>query len=966
MGFALFALSAVLLAVPAPVEAGRPAPTSSDPLAVTSVTLDNGFRVFLTENHERPEVFGAVVVNTGAKNDPADNTGMAHYLEHMLFKGTTALGTTDWAAEQPHQARIVDLYDQLGEADKDARAVIEAQIQEEVRKTYPYVVPNELDQMLRLLGGRGVNAFTSYDETVYHNTFPASQVEPWLEIYAHRFQQPVFRLFPSELEAVYEEKNIALDTTGYTAFRKALRAVFPEHPYGGTDILGEIEHLKRPSLSAMRSYFETYYVPQNMALVLSGDFDSQEVLTVARRTFGAWERGADPPPTPGVVKPFEPNEKLSMRATPIRAGVVAYRTLPERHPDFAALAVIRQLLSNPQRSGLVDRASDGGKLLYALHLPADFAEHNLDAVIYVPRIVTQSFRGAERVASAPFEALAAGEFDEATFAAIKAGLLNDEARRLESNEERALAVGHAFVAHGERGWQGHVDYLDTLRGLTKADVVRVANALFGDRKLRIRSRMGFPKKARLDKPDVAPVKATVGAHSEFYRRLTSRPSEPPRLAPIDFSADIPSATLDDALTVEAVDNPFNDLFSLEVRFGVGHLRMRPLPLVAELVPRLGTYRRSSEDLQEAWAAIDTTISAESELDTFIVRIEGPQPHLDEALALLSEVLVSAKPDASTWRKVRRERWGFRRLTHRDPRSLSEALRDHVMHGDLSEAYRDYGPAGARRFSAADLVTHWEAAQRYEATVRYAGPATLQEVTGAVRSGLALRTQRAPAVDPVVVPRRKAEETTVYFLPRRDAVQTHLWFVVDGDPIGPDEAAAADAFAEYFGGSMAGLVFQEIREFRALAYSAAARLGRDEEPSGAGYLLGYVGCQADKTFDALDVMLGLMQDMPRYEDRMPVVKASLSRGLETSSPGFRERAETVADWRQRGYGIDPRPERLTAYGALTFADIERFYTRHIEGRPISIVVVGDPRKVKRKQLRSYGPVVEVSTSDILDR
>ncbi|MBV1861084.1 MAG: insulinase family protein [Nannocystaceae bacterium] len=965
MGFALFALSAVLFA-PTAEAADLRAPTSTDPLAVTSVTLDNGFRVFLTENHERPEVFGAVVVNTGAKNDPSDNTGMAHYLEHMLFKGTTALGTTDWAAEQPHQARIEALYDELGQADDDARKAIQEQIQDEVRKTYPYVVPNELDQMLRRHGGRGVNAFTSYDETVYHNTFPASQVQPWLEIYAHRFDEPVFRLFPSELEAVYEEKNIALDTTGYTAFRKALKAVFPDHPYGGTDILGEVEHLKRPSLRAMRAYFETYYVPQNMALVLSGDFDTPEVLALVRRTFGTWERGVDPPPTPGVVSPFEPNEKLSMRATPIRAGVVAYRTLPERHRDFAALAVIRQLLSNPQRSGLVDRVSDGGKLLYALHLPADFADHNLDAVIYVPRIVTQSIRGAERVASAPFEALAAGEFDEATFAGIKAGLLNDEARRLESNEERALAIGHAFVAHGERAWQGHVQYLSTLRGLTKADVVRVAKQLFGERRLRVRSRMGFPKKARLDKPDVAPVKVTPGAHSEFYQRLTSRPSQPPQLATIDFGTDIPRTRVRDAVTVEAVDNPFNDLFSLEVRFGVGHLRMRALPLVAELIPRLGTYHRPSEDLQDAWAAIDTTMFVEAELDTLIVRLDGPHAHLDEALALLSEVLVSAKPDASIWRKVRRERWGFRRLTHRDPRSLSEALRDHVMYGDLSESYRDYGPAGARRFSADNLVRHWTAAQRYQATVRYAGPATLREVTASVQTGLAIRTELAEAVDPVVLPRQRPRETTVYFLPRRDAVQSHLWFVVDGDAIAPEEAAAADAFAEYFGGSMAGLVFQEIREFRALAYSAGARLGRDEEPSGAGYLQGYVGCQSDKTFDALDVMLGLIEDMPRYEDRMSVVKASLSSGLETSSPGFRERAETLAQWRQRGYSADPRPARLTAYGTLEFADIQRFYADHIQGRPISIIVVGDPRTVKRKRLREYGPLVEVSMRDILDR
>lgn len=478
--------------------------------------------------------------------------------------------------------------------------------------------------------------------------------------------------------------------------------------------------------------------------------------------------------------------------------------------------------------------------------------------------------------------------------------------------------------------------------------------------------MGFPKKTRLDKPDVAPVEATAGAHSKFYETIAGRPFEAPTLRAIDFSTDVPRARVDERLTVEAVANPFNDLYALEVRFGVGHLRMRPLPLVAELLPRLGTYRRSAEALQEAWFALDTTMTVESELDTLVVRLEGPQEHLPEALDLLSEVLVSAKPEKDTWRKVRRERWGFRRLTMRDPRALSEALRDHVLYGNLSESYRDYGPAGARRFSAEDLVRHWEAAQRYAVTVRYAGPASLAEVTGDVQRELALRTDRAVAVDPVVLPRRERDETTVYFLPRRDAVQTHLWFIVDGEAIPLEQAAAADAFAEYFGGSMAGLVFQEIREFRALAYSAGARLERDERPEGAGWIRGYVGCQADKTFDALDVMMGLLQDMPRHADRMPIVKTSLSRGLEASSPGFRDRADAVAQWRQRGYRADPRPDRLAAYGGLEFGDIERYYERNVAGRPISVVVVGDPRKVDRKRLKAYGPLVEVSLRDILTR
>ena len=304
----------------------------ADPLGVQKVVLDNGFSVYLTENHERPEVFGAVVVDTGAKNDPADNTGMAHYLEHMLFKGTTRLGTTDWDKEKPLQEELEGLYEQLKGADEAKAKAIQAQIAKTVGKTYAYAVPNEFDQLLQEFGGTGVNAFTTYDETVYHNTFPASQIGPWLELYSHRFVDPVFRLFPTELEAVYEEKNIAIDTLGYELFRQFMRGAFPGHPYGQNDILGEVEHLKRPSLKAMRAYFDRFYVAGNMALVLSGDFDPEEVLPLVEKTFGTWKTQPAPKLRERKIRPFAVDEPLKVRLTPVRAGGVAFRTVPESHP----------------------------------------------------------------------------------------------------------------------------------------------------------------------------------------------------------------------------------------------------------------------------------------------------------------------------------------------------------------------------------------------------------------------------------------------------------------------------------------------------------------------------------------------------------------------------------------------------------------------------------------------------------
>jgi zinc protease len=193
---------------------------------------------------------------------------------------------------------------------------------------------------------------------------------------------------------------------------------------------------------------------------------------------------------------------------------------------------------------------------------------------------------------------------------------------------------------------------------------------------------------------------------------------------------------------------------------------------------------------------------------------------------------------------------------------------------------------------------------------------------------------------------------------RDAVQTQLWFAVEGDPVPAGEQAAADAFSEYFGGSMAGLVFQEVREFRALAYAASARFARDEEPGQRGHLLGHVGCQADKTFDVLDVMVGLITKMPERGDRLELVRSTLLRGQETESPAFRALQDKLRDWQLLGYTQDPRRALLPAYAALEFADIVGFYRRHVAGRPLAIMIVGDPRKADPERLRKYGKLVRL--------
>ena len=938
-----------------------------DPLGVKELTLDNGLTVLLSENHERPEVFGAVVVRTGGKNDPADNTGMAHYLEHMLFKGTTQLGTTDWAAEQPLQAQIVELYEQHAAAnDESKRAALQREIAQVVEQTYAYALPNELDRMLAEIGGSGVNAFTTEDETVYHNTFPASQIETWLEIYAHRFVDPVFRLFPTELEAVYEEKNISLDRFEVKLLEGVMGRAFPEHPYGTQTVIGEVEHLKSPSLVAMREYFETYYVANNMALVLSGDFDAEAIMPVIEAQFGSWKRGPEPAQRSGEVEPFAGRELLELRLTPVRVGAYAFRTVPPSHPDYAALQVARALLFNEQGSGFIDALMDEGKILIALPYIQELADHGLDTVFFAPKILGQTFKKAESRVLDAFHRIGRGEFEETKMLALRDGLRREQDRQWEDNEARALAMASAFIRHED--WQGYLGYRARLATVTREEVMRVGQTYFGEDYLALRSRLGFPDKPRLSKPSYPSVTPQVGVHSEFYSELMGRTSPPAQLRMVDFEADIQRRELAPGVRLLSNENPFNDTYSLQLRFGVGTGAIRELSVACDYLGRVGTADYGPSELRERLSLLGTTLEIYAELDETVIALEGDEAHLAEALALVEGLLHHPRADKSRLKAMRRERRGLDRVSRRDPNFLAGALREYALHGQDSSYLRGYGKRGLAKLSAAQLFGAWGEMQAYALELRYVGTRTPEQLAPLLSKQLKIDASAplTPAVEPVIYPRQLPARDTVYFIPRRDALQTQLGFIVDGEPVAREQLAAMEAYSEYFSGGMGGLVFQEIREFRALAYSAWARFYRDADLTQRGYLMGAIGCQGDKTFESMDVMLELIRDMPRKPERMGSVRASLTRRQETRSPGFRELIGRVDRWQQLGFEADPRAALLEAYPGLEFGDIEAFHAAQIADRPVIMTVVGDPRRIELDALREYGELIVLREKDVLPR
>ena len=253
-------------------------------LKVKEIKLQNGLTVWLNEDHSQPKIYGELVVKAGAKDCP--NTGIAHYLEHVLFKGTQKIGTINFKEEKQWLDSISLKYNELSQTkNPQQRLLIQKDISRLSQKAADYAIPNEFYRLTSRFGGSKLNASTSWDRTEYHNTFSPQYLEQWCWLNSERMINPVFRLFQGELETVYEEKNRAADNLITGTLEKVMETAFKGHPYE-YPIIGSTENLKNPRLSDMEEFFRKYYVAGNMGLILSGDFDASTIAPLLENTFG--------------------------------------------------------------------------------------------------------------------------------------------------------------------------------------------------------------------------------------------------------------------------------------------------------------------------------------------------------------------------------------------------------------------------------------------------------------------------------------------------------------------------------------------------------------------------------------------------------------------------------------------------------------------------------------------------------
>lgn len=941
-------------------------------LDVREMKLSNGLTVWLNEDHSQPKVFGELIVKAGAKDCP--NTGIAHYLEHVLFKGTQKIGTTDYDAERPWLDSIAAKYDALSVTKDDAqRLLIQRDISRLSQRAADYAIPNEFDRLISRYGGSGLNASTSYDVTEFHNTFAPQFIEQWCWLNSERMLQPVFRLFQGELETVYEEKNRAADNLVTSAIERVMEATFKGHPYQ-YPIIGSTESLKNPRLQDMEDFFRRYYVADNMGLILCGDFKADTIGPLLERTFGRLPSSTLHPsptaqqPSPTTLQPFKGETiDIKINIPLLKAVGLLFRGPIEKSDDYLTLQIAMSLLSNDNETGMLDSLSTAHKVMAALGENFAFNDAGAVGVLVIPRLPFGSKRKAERLCWQQIERLKRGDFSDEKLEQLKQELTRNAEGELETIDSRAALMASVF-AQG-RTWDDYRRQLAGVNRITRADVIAVANRyLLSDHYLRGVKRFGSYPKDKVSQPDYKPVVPKhTGEQSAYARELEKLPvsGDGPRLVNLDTDAEL--TTLGDHARLYRVANPFNDIFTLAVKWNRGTRSEPRLELVGSYIGELGTDSLTAHQLREAWQRLGTTVETDASKNYFKLTLRGPEQQLAPAIALLSHMINRLTPDKKATSELASEYKTSHRQLTRENSSVLQMVVSKLARGEHSDYLTQPTVSEVKSTSGDELLNLFRELRQYDCDVLYAGRESSATVAALCRRHLAPAEARLAAPDNTVR-LTEVSEPTVYVYDMPDTRQTYVGVYGSVKPSLTDrETALLRLWSQYMGGGMSSLLFQEIREFRAMAYSTA---GRDIIPNRArhsdhpaGYIA-YLGTQGDKTMQALSVLDSLMVNMPLVEQNVASAKQEILNDINNTYPTFRLLPDVVASYRSAGYTQVPQTVTASVVPTLTARDMYDFYQHEIRPKPRAYFIIGNKRQLDMQRLACYGRVVELKKDDIM--
>jgi predicted Zn-dependent peptidase len=928
---------------------------TNDPTGLRLYTLDNGLKVYMSQNDDEPKIQTYIAVRAGSNYDPKESTGLAHYLEHMVFKGTNEIGTVNFEKEKYYLDQIADLYEQhRAESDPDKKNALYRKIDSVSLEASNYSIANEYDKMLSSMGATGTNAYTWFEQTVYTNKIPANELSKWLSVESERFSKLVLRLFHTELEAVFEEFNRGQDNDFRKRYAAMLEGLFPKHPYGQQTTIGVADHLKNPSLIDINNYFDKYYVPSNMAVVLVGDFNFEDTIKKVADSFGKLE--GDP-----IEHPVLPNEDPLTEVVvnevfgPTAENVsIAYRAAAKGTKEHKLLTLADMILANGN-AGLIDLNLNQKQVVQnASCSPTflkDYSYHNFTGT---PK-AEQSLDEVKNLLLAQTDALKKGEFEDWMIDAVINDLKLNQTRQYENSTALANAYVDAFIY--EQLWQHEVAFLDELKKITKDELVAFANEFYKDNYVVTYKRQGEDKNiVKVSNPGITPVNLNRGKQSEWIQNFNKMESDV--LAPkfIDYKEAIKTLKTENGLEVAHVNNDKNDLFDMNIIFDMGSDNNKQLSIAAGYLEYLGTDKYSAEELKKEFYKLGVNYYVNAGGDRTYIGLNGLKENLSKGLELLEHLWSNAVADEEAYNKyVAQIAKGRQDSKTQKGSILWSGLFNYGKYGENSRMRNIIQVSDLRNTNPEELVSLIKDMRSYKQRIFYYG----KDVDAAVT---ALNENHQINADVKEYPEAMAfmeKETggNVYFTDF-DMVQSEMIFLAKGKPFEPQNLAASNLFNTYFGSGLSSIVFQEIRESKSLAYSAFAQYATPGKKDDSNYIYAYIGTQANKMPEAVDAMMDLMSDMPEAEEQFQAAKEATLKKLAAQRITKQNVFWSYERLKRLGIDNDNREEMYNAIKDMTMEDLRNFFNENIKGENYNILVIGNKNDIDFNALSKLGVVQEM--------
>ncbi len=933
---------------------------TNDPSGMRLYTLKNGLRVYLAVNKDEPRIMTMIAVRAGSNNDPEATTGLAHYFEHLMFKGTSTYGTRDWEKEKPLLDSISSLFE-VYRTQKDSiqRLNTYKRIDKFSIEAAQYAIPSEYDKMLAEIGADGTNAFTSNEMTVYTNDIPANELKRWLTLEKNRFGDVALRLFHTELETVYEEFNMYQDRDQSRAYEQYGKALFPKNPLG-RDVIGYPEHLKNPSQVNILNFKNTWYVPNNMAICLSGDLDMEKTIKLIDETFG--QIPSKPVPEVPVVKedPITAPVEKEISGPDAEFMLLGYRTDGEPSPDKKYVYLLSRILYNGQ-AGLFDIDLIQNQKILDANAYADFNTQYGQLTIYVTPKEKQSLKEAKELVLAEIEKLKKGDFPDWMMEAVANKYRLSLLRQFQSRYG-VYAFLNSFIYN--KSWESVLSFGDELEKVKKNELVDYANKIFKSNYVVLFKTKGEAKGLiKVQKPPLTAVKINRNEESKYFTEWKKTPSDSISPVFVDFNAAINHKALKEGIDLNTIQTIDNEMFSVYYVIDEGKDNDLRVPLAVNFLPYVGTSRHTATELKQELFRYGLRTYVYSGNKRSYVYVSGLNRNMEKGIQILDEIFSSSLADTSAYAK-----YAERVIKERDDAKLNQdnilysGLQNYAMYGMKSSENDVLSNEEIRKQNPEQLIGIVKTMLNYPHKIFYCGPSSSSDVESLLRKNHPV-PEKAEKIPPRTIYPQLDMSKNLVLIANYDMSQVNFLMVSKGAPFSKDLMVKSYLFNQYYGGSMASIVFQEVREAQGMAYSAYAWYDTPGFQDQSFYLMGFVGTQADKMKTAISTMNRILNNFTESDHYLNVSKKAILNKI-ASERHYRENLFfRYLNNQDLGITNDYRKDVFDFVRNSTLKDLGDFFTSWIKDKKYTYCVIGNLKDIDMKALKELGEVKEVPLNEL---